>query len=197
MFTKNELIILQDFLSFLRVEDNFLTIPYNNIYCYLHCESIYFNENNIGVLFELRDNFDKLILRFVVDSNNNLISDNPETKINALTAISEIKKAVKINEYKVNQKICENLSLNCCNLDEGQVLFKHDKYCVEVESLDGNALVSLSFIEEEYPIAFMLVYVLDNKIYYVVHNLGEHTNKNKMKLLVNGTMQNLIAWCTL
>lgn len=196
MFTKNELIILQDFLNFLRIEDNFLTIPYNNIYCYLHCESVYFNENNIGVLFELRDNFDNLTLRFVIDSNNNnLISDNSETKRNALNAISEIRKAVKINKYKANQEIHKYLSLNCCNLDEGQVLFKHDKYCVEVESLDGNALVSLSFIKGEYPIAFMLVYVLDNKIYYVVHNLGEYTNKTK--LLVNGTMQNLIMWCTL
>jgi hypothetical protein len=195
MFTKNELIILQDFLSFLRIEDNFLTIPYNNIYCYLHCESVYFNENNIGVLFELRDNFDNLTLRFAIDSNNNLISDNPKTKINVLTAISEIKKAIKINEYKVNQEIYENLSLNCCNLDEGQVLFKYNKYCVEVESLDGSALISLSFIKEEYPIAFMLIYALDNKIYYVVYNLGEHTNK--MNLLVNGTMQNLIMWCTL
>ena len=179
----------------MRIEDNFLTIPYNNIYCYLHCESVYFNENNIGVLFELRDNFDNLILRFVVDSNNNLISDNPETKINALNAISEIRKAVKINEYKANQKICENLSLNCCKFDEEQVLFKHDKYCVKVENLDGNALISLSLTKEKYLIAFMLVYVLDNKIYYIVHNLREHTNKPK--LLVNGTMQNLIMWCTL
>lgn len=197
MFTKNELIILQDFLSFLRIEDNFLTIPHNNIYCYLYCESVYFNENNIGVLFELRDNFDNLILRFVVDSNNNLINDNPKSKIDALNAIFEIRKAVKINEYNVNLDIHRKLSLNCCETHEGQLLFKYDKYSVEVDSLDGNALVSLIFNETEYPIGYMLIYALDNKIYYIVHNLGGHTNKNKMKLLANGTMQNLIMWCTL
>lgn len=195
--TKEELTILQDFFSFLRSQERDLIIIHKDIYCVVICEPIYFYDDNIGISFELMDNFGNLVLRFVVENNSTITYGNSKTKEDIIKIIQEIKKAIKINEYSVDFNIYEKLSLNCCELDEEQLLFKYGKYHVEVENLEGNALISLFFSEAEYPIGYMLIYALDNKIYYAVHDLEEHTNEEKMKLLINGTMQNLIGWCTI
>lgn len=195
--TKEELTIFQDFTSFLRSQERDLIIIYKDIYCVVICEPIYFYDDSIGTSFDFMDNFGNLVLKFIVENDGTINYEKPKTEEDIIEAIQEIKKAIKINEYSADSNIYKKLSLNCCELDEKQLLFRYGKYRAEVENLEGDALISLSFNEAEYPIGYMLVYALDNKIYYAVHDLEEYTNEDKMKLLINGTMQNLITWCML
>lgn len=194
--TKEELMMYRDLFNFSRTQDWLLIIPYNNIYCATYCNS-YNIENVYGLSFELMDNFGDLVISFDIDETNKITTYHFDTKQDVLSVFKAIENVITIFNYNVSNDIIRRLSLNCCELIQKQLLFKYGNYFTEVENYVGDALIAISCNEGEYPIGYILVYVLNNKLYTLFYDLEEGTNKEKIKMLMAATMQNLIGWCTI
>nr|DAT76963.1 MAG TPA: hypothetical protein [Caudoviricetes sp.] len=194
--TKEKLMMYRDLFCFLRTQDYSFIVPYNNIYCAVYC-NCYNIENVYGLSFELMDNFGDLVISFDIDETNKFTTYHFNTKQDVLNVLNEIEKVVTIFEYNASHNILGQLSLNCCELNEQQLLFKYGKYFIEVENCEGDALVSIRCDNGEYPMGYILVYVLNNKLYSLFYDLEEGTNQKQIKMLMAATMQNLIGWCTI
>lgn len=194
--TKEKLIMYRDLINFLHTQDYFLAVHYNNIYCAVHCHYLYL-ENAYGLSFELIDNFGNLVIKFDLDEVNGITTYHLDTEQDVLSVLNEIEKVITIFEYNASHNILGQLSLNCCELNEQQLLFKYDKYFIKVENCEGDALITISCNQNEYFMGYILVYVLNNKLYTLFYDLEEGINQKRIKMLMAATMQNLIGWCTI
>lgn len=198
--TQEELIMVHDLICFLRAQDRGLIVPYKNMYCSVFSSRMFYNGQSNGVEFELGDNFGNEVLKFFINGKNHLIHNISVEHKDISEAINAIKKNVTIVEYNVSSNIYNKMSLNSCELNNEQFLFNYGKYYIEIEDCEGDTLVALICNEREniveYPIGYILVYSFNEKLYFMFYDLEEGTNQEKIKLLVDGTMQNLITWCT-
>lgn len=194
--TKEKLMMYRDLFYFLRTQDYSFIVPYNNIYCAVYC-NCYNIENVYGLSFELMDNFGDLVISFDIDETNKITTYHFDTKQDVLNVLKVIEEIVAIFEYKTDNDTIKKLSLNCCELIQEQLLFKYNNYFIEVENNVGNVLINIRCSEGEYTIGYILVYVLNNKLYSLFYDLEEGTNQKQIKMLMAATMQNLIGWCTI
>lgn len=193
--TKEKLMMYRDLINFLHTQDYALIVPYNNIYCAVHCSYLYL-KNAYGLSFELIDNFGDLVIKFDLDEINGITPYHFNTEQDVLSVLNEIEKIVTLFEYNASHNILGQLCLNCCELSEQQLLFKYGEYFIEVENCEGDALASIRCNKGQYPIGYILVYVLNNKLYTLFYNLEERTNQKQIKMLMAATIQKLIGWCT-